>query len=261
MLDKIMLKNKLIGSWKCISILVLGFVLLGITFTMPDNTWKVFLQTVSSYFIVSCLLDIIKKLFNDEELIKDIASGINSEINAMKLGIKKIDINNEKTLTPEKIIKCAKKQIDILHVYGFSWTRDNQVILNEALKNKVKIRVIMADFNNEISMKFYSNHMARDVEGKIKEVLNLWKEIYYDSGQNNNLQIYLFNGAITHAIHLNEKNVVIKSIPSCKSYAKGNITTIHSQKLENGIYEKYEQEINQIIKESTQYTIEELLKK
>lgn len=258
MLDKIILKNKLIGSWKCILMVILGFALLGITFIMPDNTWKIFLQTVSSYFIVSCLLDIIKKLFNDEELIKDIVSGIDSEINAMKLGIKKIDINNEKMLTPEKIIKYAKKRIDILHVYGYGWTRDNQAILAEALKNKVQVRVIIADFNNEISMKFYSNHMNRNVEEKIQEVLKIWENIYDEAGQKDKLQIYLFDGAFTHAIHLNEKYAVIKSIPSCKSYAKGNVTTIYSKKLENGIYEKYEQEINQIVKESTPYTIEEL---
>jgi len=110
-------------------------------------------------------------------------------------------------------------------------------------------------------MKFYSNHMGRDIQSKVKEVLIKWKDIYVNSGQNNNLKIYLFDGAITHALHLNEHSAIIKSIPACKVYSEGNITTIYSKKLENGIYEKYEQEINQIVKESKLYTIEELLKK
>lgn len=246
---------------KCGIVLLVGSFMLLLTFIMKDSILKTFLETISSYIIVSCLLDILKKHFTDEELIKDISEGINSEIDAMKLGIKKIDINNEKVLTPEKIIKSAKKRIDILHVYGYRWTRDNEIILTQALKNKVKIRVIISDFNNEIAMRFYSNHMGRDVRSKLQEVLNKWKDIYDNSGRSDNLEIYLFDGAITHAVYLNEQSVVIKSIPACKLYSEGNITTIYSKKLENGIYEKYEQEINQIVKESKLYSIEELLKK
>lgn len=245
---------------KCILILIAGSLILFITYNISDNIWKIFLQTISSYIIVSCLLDILKKYATDDELIRDISEGINSEIDAMKLGIKKVDINNEKVLTPERIIKLAKKRIDILHVYGYSWTRDNAVLLTEALKNRVKIRVIISDFNNETAMKFYSNHMERNISSKIDEVLDKWKEIYINSGQSENLQIYLFDGAITHAVHLNEHSIVIKSIPSCKSFSKGNVITIFSKKLNDGIYGKYEQEIEQIIKESKPYTIDELLK-
>lgn len=90
----------------------------------------------------------------------------------------------------------------------------------------MKIRVIISDFNNETAMKFYSNHMERDISSKIDEVLVKWKEIYINSGQNDYQQIYLFDGAITHTVHLNEHSVVIKSIPSCKSFSKGNIITI-----------------------------------
>ncbi|AVP62353.1 MAG: hypothetical protein E6274_15605 [Clostridium sp.] len=259
--NKFKLKRIINKYKKCMYILVLGCIILIFTFNMKDNILKIFLQTISSYFIVSCLLDVLKKYATDEELIKDIYEGVNSEIDAMQLGIKKIDINNEKLLTPEKIIKSAQKRIDILHVYGYRWTRDNETILTEALKNRVQIRVIISDFNNDITMKFYSNNMERDIQSKIQEVLNKWKEIYINSGQRNNLEIYLFDGAITHALHLNEQSVVIKSVPACKLYSKGNITTIYSKKLENGIYEKYEQEINQIVKESKLYPIEELLKK
>lgn len=244
---------------KCVSILIGGGLLLICTFMMTDSLLKIFLQTIASYIIVSCLLDILKKYATDEELIKDISEGINSEIDAMKLGIKKIDINNEKELTPEKIIKSAKKSIDILHVYGYTWTRDNEMILTEALKNNIQMRVIIPDFNDDIAMKFYSNHMKRDVKIKIGEVLNKWKDIYINSGKKN-LKIYLFNGAITHAVHLNEHSVVIKSIPACKLYCKGNITTVYSGKVDNGIYESYKEEIEQIIKESKLYNSDELLK-
>ncbi|SUY47093.1 Uncharacterised protein [Clostridium putrefaciens] len=211
--------------------------------------------------IVSCLLDILDKCIKKENVIVDISSGINSEIDAMKLGINKIDINNETILTSEKIIKAAKKHIDILHVYGYRWTRDNEKELTNALKSKVKVRVIISDFNNDITMEFYKNHMNSDIKSKIKEVLNLWRYICVNLGDDSNLEIYLFDGAITHALHLNENSVVIKSIPACKSYNKGNTTTIYSKKLENGIYEKYAQEIEQIVKESTLYTIEDLLEK
>jgi hypothetical protein len=246
---------------RCIFSGVTGGIILFITFKMNDDIYKIFLQTISSYLIVSCILEILNKYFREDNLIKDICDGIDSEIAAMNLGIIKIDISNETMITPEKIIKYAKKRIDILHVYGFTWTRENQVILTEALKNKVQVRVIIADFNNEISMKFYGNHMGKDIKREIREVLKIWKDIYINSQQNNNLQIYLFDGAITHALHLNENYVVIKSIPACKSYSKGNVTTIYSKKIEDGIYEKFEQEINQIVKESTPYTIEELLKR
>lgn len=246
---------------KCIFILFLGSIMLLLTFNMDDSIGKVFIQTMASYIIVSCLLDILKKYAGDEELISDISEGINSEIDAMKLGIKRIDINNEKVLSVERIIKSAKKRIDILHVYGYTWTRDNETILTDALKKNIKVRVIISDFSDDISMKFYSNHMGKDVRTEIAKVLRIWKNIYTNSGQNNNLQIFLFNGAITHALHLNEHSIIIKSIPACKLYSKGNVTTIYSKKLDRGIYEKYEEEIGQIVQESKLYNIDELLKR
>lgn len=158
-------------------------------------------------------------------------------------------------MSPQKIIVCAKNHIDILHIHGCTWTRDNEEILTNALKSKVKIRVVMADFYNDVTMNFYSNHMNRNVKEKCQEALKKWKEIYNTSC--GNLEIYLFDGAITHALHFNEKYGVIKSIPSCKAYSKGNTITIYSKKLDNGIYEKYEQEFNQIILESKLYSISE----
>lgn len=242
---------------KCIILLIIGGITLSGTYIMTDNSiQKIFLQTISSYFIVSCILDILKKYATDEELIEGISGGINSEIDAMKLGIKRIDINNEKKISPEKIIKAAKKSIDILHVYGYTWTRDNEEILTKALKNKVQVRVIIADFNNETTMKFYENHMKRNVNAKIKETLKIWKKIYKNAATDNNLKIYLFDGAITYALHKNEHSVVIKSIPSCKEYSKGKITTIYSKKTINGIYGNYEEEFNQIVAESKLYTFE-----
>lgn len=87
---------------KCILILNSGFIILLITLYIPSSMIQIFLQTISSYLIVSCLLDILKKGFNDEEIIEDISEGINSEIDAMKFGIKKIDINNEKKFVSTK---------------------------------------------------------------------------------------------------------------------------------------------------------------
>lgn len=59
-------KNKYMRSInkyrKCLLILIAGSVVLFITFNMVDNIWKIFLQTISSYIIVSCLLDILKNM-------------------------------------------------------------------------------------------------------------------------------------------------------------------------------------------------------
>lgn len=113
----------------------------------------------------------------------------------------------------------------------------------------------MSDFSNKVTMDFYSKHMNRDVNEKCQETLKKWKEIYNNSC--GNLEAYLFDGTITHVLHFNEKYGVIKSISSCKSYSKGTTITIYSKKLDNGIYEKYEQEFNQIIHESKPYNISE----
>lgn len=74
---------------KCMLILIFGFGILFIILKMLSNIVQIFLKTISSYLVVSCLLGILKKSFNDEELIEDISEGINSEIDAMKFGIKK----------------------------------------------------------------------------------------------------------------------------------------------------------------------------
>jgi hypothetical protein len=219
---------------------VIGIALLIISLVITDNGLiKVFIGTISSYLLVSSILDFFNQSNHDDELINKVCDCIHGESSATELGV--IKIYNKDTNVSSKIIIEAGKSIDIMHVYAQSWTGSNRSELINALRNKkVIMRVILADYRSEVIINNYNNqYNTNDVSKTIEDVIKTWKKIYVDSGSNNNLKLYLYNGNIVNAIYLNEEKVVAKHFASNKARHEDEMTVIECKNKTNGLYDRY----------------------
>ncbi len=235
--------------------LVIGIVLLIISLIIPDGLIKIFIGTISSYLLVSSILDFFNKSNHDDELINKVCDCIDGESSATEFGV--IKIYNKDTKVSKKILTDARKCIDIMHVYAQSWTGSNRTELINALKNKkIIMRVILADFRSEVIVNNYNNqYNTKDISKTIQDVIKTWKEIYIESGSNNNLKLYLYNGNIVNAIYLNEENVIAKHFASSKARHCDEMTVIECKKKSNGLYDRYKKEINYVIDESEEISL------
>lgn len=254
-MDKVNLKRWIKCYRKLIVLLILGFISLIISLKAEDKSiLAIYTGTLSSYLILGAIFDILSKAVREESLLISLSKGINTEVNALKLGVEEIDLDNKKYLSTEKIIKSAKNNIDIFNIYGFTFARDNETEFINAINRGVKVRVVLADFENDINMKFYKNHMRnRDVASKVKEVLNLWQEVIGKSNNPELLEVYLYDGSFTHALHINEEYIILNSISSCKDYQSGVHAAICAKKIDGGVYEQFRDEFEEIINESRRY--------
>lgn len=234
---------------------VIGIVLLIISLNIPDGLIKVFIGTISSYLLVSSILDFFNKSNHDDELINKVCDCIDGESSATKFGV--IKIYNKDTNDSKKIITDARKCIDIMHVYAQSWTGNNRSELINVLKNKkIIVRVILADFRNEVIVNNYNNqYNKKDISKTIQNVIETWKEIYIESGSNNNLKLFLYNGNIVNAIYLNEEKVVAKHFTSSKARHGDEMTVLECKKKINGLYDRYKNEIDYVIDESEELSL------
>lgn len=187
-------------------------------------------------------------------MINKICDCVDGESSATEFGVTKI--YNKDTNVSKKIIIDARKCIDIMHVYAQSWTRSNRAELINALKNKKTIvRVILADYRSEVIVNNYNNqYNSNDISQTIQDVIKTWKEIYVESGSNNNLKLYLYNGNIVNAIYLNEEKVVAIHFASNKVRHEDEMTVIECKMKNNGLYNRYKTEINNVIDESEEIT-------
>lgn len=252
MIRKIMSMKKINIFIMSLGIISLFFIMVGVRYS--SNYWGVLSGTLGTIMFANILLEYINKGINKKEDLKEICKCLNSEVNAIGLGINKIDIEGEKQLSLEKIIGEAKTRIDILHVQGLTWTKNNDTLLINALKNKeLQMRIIISDFEDSSVVDIYKKAMGIDISKNKQEFIKIWKRIYEESGSNENLEIILFNGIITHAVHINEKNIIIKSIPTCKKKNGLTTVTIFAERSMKGIYSNYNDEIIHIINESRPY--------
>ncbi|WP_368254763.1 hypothetical protein [Clostridium paraputrificum] len=243
-------KKKLIDFKNIVIMGGIGILALGVSLLINEGLVKIFIGTISSYFIVSSILDYFNKSRNEEILIEKVCDCVNGESCAGRLGV--INLSSTYSNGTYNILEETKKSIDIMHVYGEHWTRSNRQQLIDILKNKsIKVRVILADYEDEITINTYNRqYNTDDIKDRIGRVVAFWKDIYKQSGSKENLELYLFPGVLTAAIYINENKAVALHFLSSKNRHLDEMTEVVAKKVDKGLYDRYKKEIQYVIDES-----------
>lgn len=174
------------------------------------------------------------------------------------IGIKNI-YSTVENIDYNQLIKGTKKNIDIIHIHGMTWTNNNRESLKKKLKCPgVSIRVILLDIHG-LFFNPYSEFIGKNSEYLIKkteEVLDIWDTMYREATSNRtkngaNLIMYFHNGFPSKSLYRFDDTIIASPTVMMEDKSP-NSPTIHCQKMSNSdcAFEEYMQEIEWLIAHS-----------
>lgn len=252
-------KRKYINLKKCAVLIVLGLIILILSFVVTNDFLKIILGTIASYLLVNCIIEVLNNMYTEQEIINKVCDCINGESDSAKLGVINLKSTMADSSLIEEFLDSTKKELFIMQVYGYGWTSINRKNLIKVLSNKkVRVKVILSNYTDNITMDMYKKqYNGKDVKNKIKDTLKLWKEIYDSSGSNENLEIKLFDGIISNVIYGNEKKIISYSFSSTKDRKLDKMTMLYTKKIDTNdcLYERYLDEFRGVFEESIEFDL------
>lgn len=160
----------------------------------------------------------------------------------------------------------SKKNIDIFHVYGRTWTHSNFNLLQNKIKNSnCKIRVILVNPESKFisGLAHTFNCTEEELKSRISEVEKIWKTLYEEKEKQkrkktqSSLELYYTNCFPAHSLYRFDDDLIqIQSKPTIGRSSE--LTTIVCKKTAktDNLYNKYLDEIEDIIAESISVNLE-----
>lgn len=219
-----------------------------------QSSWRPFLSALSSTLIVSGALGLLNKYFLTNELVKLILEKIKLKNDIDRTGIESIytDLSD----IPYKTWMKKSKHIDIVHVYGQTWTNNNQGFIKGALDNNTcKVRVVLLSINsNFISPLAEQYSMDEDMlRRKMEAVKSIWVQLFASlktTRIKKNLNVYYHTGTPCCSLYRFDDRIVVIQSKLTKGRTS-NLPIFVCTKIEkSGLYHMYLDEIESLIKEA-----------
>lgn len=259
-LDKV--KKIKASQWAIIFGLVIISFVLFVSANYANEFWKGIINTIASALMISGVLGIIDKVFMSQDLINSMCERVELKKEIDKLGVLNITTDVKHEVDYRIYINKSKRQIDIIHAYAESWTKDHiEYLLDNISENNTSIRVLLVDPNSDLVniLALQYGKSTEEVKQKITNTFEFWKEkcnerkngssdfsfkgnleIYFNKG-NLNTALYRMDDFLM-AIHINS-NHAIKSNVIPGIVMKNNNT-------QNSLYSVYSNEIDELFKEA-----------
>ncbi len=142
------MKNKNFKGKYIIGALILGLVgvlMLFLCELIGDGIIKNLVSEIGSAILISGILGIIDEYVLKEGLVELILEKINIRDEVNKTGLEEI-VSGITEINYKYYFKNAKKNIDIIHIYGRTWTNNNiDEITDRILRTNCKVRVILVN--------------------------------------------------------------------------------------------------------------------
>ncbi|MDM8129344.1 hypothetical protein QUV80_12855, partial [Paraclostridium benzoelyticum] len=204
---------------------IVGLVALFLSECMNVGFWKNIVNQVSLAILISGILGIINEYILKETLVELILDKlrIKSEVDTTGLeeilaGITEINYKN--------YFKKAKKHVDIVHIYGRTWTNNNiDEIMDRIMASNCKVRVVLVDPESPFvhGLENHFDYKEGEIKRHIEEVTSIWKEKYkkiektQSSGKRKpknlgKIELYYQKGQPTNAMYgVDDRIIVIQT--------------------------------------------------
>ena len=245
-------------------ITLLGLIISGLVFLIisevTDATfWKSLLSNISSMLFISGGFGLIDQYFLKEKLINLILEKIELKDQISKTGIEDIFfcIND---IDYKYYLKNATRRLDIVHIYGRSWTTSNIDILREKIfRSNCYIRVVLLSPESKLipGLADNFNYSEDQLCNSINESTKIWFDIYNEKKKqkrkktNSKIELYYHNGIPSHSLYrIDDKIILVTS-----KLARGRTTklpsmVINDTKFNEDLYSIYLEQIEKLIEES-----------
>lgn len=257
-------KETLIFWLKIIGLILGGFVFILLSQIATIEFWKASFSNIASAILVAGILTAI-----DEKLIKDnLVELILDKLN-LKRGIDQTGIEEVFTDISEidykYYFKYAKRSIDIIHVYGRTWTSNNEdEIKDKLLNSNCNIRVIIASPESPFinGLAFYYGMTPDKLKYRIEEVTTTWKKIYAKKisrrKTESTLELYYHKGQPSYSLYRFDDKIVTVHNKVANSGKTKKLPTIvcKNTRRQDDLYSSYLDEINELVLQSEKVNLE-----
>lgn len=245
--------------WVCsLLFLLISITIFWITSNTNWNVANIILNNIASVLIVSGIYNVIYEYFLKANMVELIDEKIKLQREIAKTGITDIKLDI-KDINYTTLLKGARKEIDIFHIYGRTWISNNADEIKRILSNKqrkINIRVILLDPQSKFVdglAEFYDKEVD-SLKADMKVVIKEWQKIY-EYGKRikstSRLRVYYHNCQPSYSIYRFDNTIVSVSNKLSKGRGQHLPSVICKNSDENeDLYAAYIQELTDIISSS-----------
>lgn len=255
-------KNK-IGFLFSIAVLyILAFLFITIATTQPDGLIKTVCNVASSALMITGTINLINQYLLRQALVDMILVKIGLKSDLERTGIERI-VSKLSELNCDDYFQKAQKSIDIIHVYGLTWTNTHIHTIKEAIEEKnCKVQVYMYS-RDAIFLPALALHVDTPLSQfheKIDEVDNVWKKIYCDLPvtKRKNLKLYYHEGRPSKSLYRIDNKIIM--IPNTISKGRSKIPAfiVKENQDPNCLYNLFNYEIKELHKTAVEVNLEQV---
>lgn len=223
-----------------------------------DNVskWKGVLQNIGIAFFFTGIAGIIQEYVLKNTLVNLIFSKLALKEDIERTGIVSV-YPNLSDLNYRPLFKQAKKNIDIYHVYGQTWTNTYiEDIEDRLLNSNCKIRIILLAPDSTFIpglAEIYNGKKPEELKQLIQEVSKLWKRIYLKKMQQkrkkrqSTIELYYHNGFPASSLYRIDDQIVYVQSKMTKGKSKKLSAYICRNTDKADLFDNYLEEMNDII--------------
>lgn len=240
------------------TLIVLGIACLYLSgYINEGSRWKDIVNNLGTAFFFTGVFGIVQEYILKDKLVEVILSKINLKEDVDRTGIERIYYGIS-DIDYGYYFKRAQNNIDIVHVYGRTWTSTYIDEIEERLaSSKCKIRVVLLD-PDSLFIPALAEHYgitADELKQRIEDVTKMWKEAYKKKAgykrKKSSIELYYHKGFPAHSLYRIDERIffVQTKINKRKSKQLPSFSCIRTKE-EKSLYNDYLAEIDMLVSES-----------
>ena len=244
-----------------------GVLFLGISNMITNVNFGSFINDIGSAILISGILGVIDQYILQDSLVGLILDKLKIKESVNNTGLEEL-LPGMQEVNYKYYFKDAKKNIDIVHIYGKTWTNNNiDEISDRVVKGNCKVRVVLVDPESLFvpALEEHFRYENGELSKLIKDVSKMWK-MKYDKKQEQKkratqgtIELYYHKGQPTNAMYrIDDRIIVVQTKTSQEKTTRMPAMIFKDTNKEDCIFNIYNREIEQIIRESKQVNFDEV---
>lgn len=256
-------------------IIIIGLICIFSSTNVESVRMSNFISNIGSILMISGIYTLIDSYFLKRDLIDLVIEKVRLDKKVDDTGLIEIG-NNLSEINYKDYFNQAKENIDILHIYGRTWTSNNlDFIKCCTLDGRCKLRIIIMNPESKFipALEEHFNYNQGDLINYINESTRIWERCHkdikdkkeyftlrkkrnrdkkkYKTNNYGSLEFYYYNGQPTNSIYrIDDKIIVVETKTSKEKSTNMPYMIFKKNSYDNNLYSVYLEEIERVIKES-----------
>lgn len=246
---------------------IVGIIFLFFSEYLGNTLAKNLISEIGSAILISGILGIIDEYVLKEGLVELILEKMKIKEELNNTGLEEM-LSGITEINYKYYFKQANKNIDIIHIYGRTWTNNNiDEITDRILKTNCNVRVILVDPSSKFvpALEEHFNYTSGKLETLIHDVSKVWKSKYEKKQQQKrkstqgSIKLYYHKGQPTNSMYrIDNRIIVVQTKTTKEKTTKMPAMIFKDTNKEECFYNIYLKEIEQIVKESTEINFDNI---